>query len=93
MQNLLAVACGILCYSMWDLVSQPGMDLGPLHWECRVLANEHPGSPILFPVWTSCLLPSIPQGHLDTLGFYRGCHNIKRNIDFPDGIHELGEAK
>ena len=29
MQNLLVVSCGILCYSMWDLISQPEMEPGP----------------------------------------------------------------
>ena len=28
---------------MWDLVLQPGIDTGPLHWERRVLATGPPG--------------------------------------------------
>ena len=31
--------------SMWDLVPSPEMDLGPLYFECRVLATGLPGKP------------------------------------------------
>ena len=30
---------------MWDLVLWPGMEPGPLHWECGVLATDHHRSP------------------------------------------------
>ena len=32
-----------LSYRMRDLVPQPGLNLGPLHWEHRVLATGPPG--------------------------------------------------
>ena len=37
------VAYGIFSCSVWDLVPQPRIKLGPLHWECGVLATEPPG--------------------------------------------------
>ena len=39
----LAVAQGIFSCCMWDLVPWPGIELVPLHWECRVLATGPPG--------------------------------------------------
>ena len=32
-----------LSCSMWDLVPWPGIEPGPLHWECGVLATGPPG--------------------------------------------------
>ena len=51
------LSCG-----MWDLVPRSGMEPGPLHWKCRVLATGLPGkSPCDF--WSFCLwhLPSLSQ--------------------------------
>ena len=31
------------CTGVWDLVSQPGIEPGPLHWELRILATGPPG--------------------------------------------------
>ena len=39
----LVVACELLSWSMWDLVPDQGSNLGPLHWELRVLATGPPG--------------------------------------------------
>ena len=43
-------SCSIqtLSWSMWDLVSQTRSNLGPLHWECTVLANGSPGKSFHF---------------------------------------------
>ena len=38
----LLAACRIFSCSMWDLVSDQGWNLDPLHWECRVLAIGPP---------------------------------------------------
>ena len=44
--QVLVMACGIFSCGMWDLVPWPGSNLGPsLHWEPRVLAPDHQGSP------------------------------------------------
>ena len=32
-----------LSWSLWDLASWPGIELGPLHWELGVLATGPPG--------------------------------------------------
>ena len=47
--RLLAVACGLLVVAcMWDLVSRPGVEPGPLHWERRVLPTGPPGKSLDF---------------------------------------------
>ena len=33
----------IFSFGLWDLVPWPGLDLGPLYWECRVLVPGPPG--------------------------------------------------
>ena len=46
-------SCGIrtLSCSIWDLLPEPGSNLGPLHWECEVSATGPPGkSPKFFSV-------------------------------------------
>ena len=51
LHRILVVLCGIfnlpcdmwtLTYWMWDLVSWSGMESGPLHWGCRLLATGAP---------------------------------------------------
>ena len=39
----LDVVCELLSWSMWDLVPDQGSNLGPLHWELRVVATGPPG--------------------------------------------------
>ena len=39
-------ALGHSC-SMWDLFLNQGSNLGPLHWECGVLATGPPGKSLL----------------------------------------------
>ena len=34
---------GMFSYSMWDPFPWPGLEQGPLHYECRVLATGPPG--------------------------------------------------
>ena len=41
--QVLDATCRIFSWGMWDLVSRPGIELGPLCWELRVLATESPG--------------------------------------------------
>ena len=56
------VAQGILSWGMWDLGPWPGMNPGPLHWECGVLATGPPGSPALslFLIsWISSFIPHV----------------------------------
>ena len=37
-----------LSCNMWNLVSCPGPEPGPLRWECKVLATRPPGKSLLF---------------------------------------------
>ena len=39
---IFTVAYGIFSYSPWDLVPWPGIELGHLYWEWRVLATGPP---------------------------------------------------
>ena len=56
-----------LSCSMWDLFPDQGFNLGPLHWECGVLATGSPGmSLVSFPIdatWLSCccFCPTLSQ--------------------------------
>lgn len=43
-----------LSYDRWNLVPQPGINLGPLYWECRILATGPLGNP-----WIPYLVLSI----------------------------------
>ena len=40
-----SLALRIFSCGMWDLIPWPGIEPWPLHWELRVLATDHQGSP------------------------------------------------
>ena len=39
--------CQVLNVVLWDLVPRPGIEPGPLNWECRVLASGAPEKSLL----------------------------------------------
>ena len=45
---LLTMACELLSCGLWDLVPWPGIEPGPLHWECGILATGLPGKSHLY---------------------------------------------
>ena len=48
---VLVAACGIFCCCMQGLVSWPGIEPGPLHWELRVLDTGPPGKSLCSLFW------------------------------------------
>ena len=57
--RIFTAACWIFSCSLWDPASWPGIEPGPLHWECRVLATGSPGKSLLyFLEWNNVTLGS-----------------------------------
>ena len=64
-------ALGLSC-DMWDLFPDWGLNLGPLHWKCRVLATGPPGKSLLWffdlknQLWSTSLWQTGKKMVLDT---------------------------
>ena len=48
-----------LCNRACEIFLDQGSNLGPLHWDCRVLTTEPPGKSLLFSFWIAAILMGV----------------------------------